>query len=417
MRVLVIGGGAREHAIAYKLSQSPSLTKLFCAPGNAGIADLAECVDIKPEETDRLLDFALENKIDLTIVGPEAALVLGLVDKFQQNGLRIFGPDKKAAQLEGSKVFSKNFMQKYKIPTARYRTYSSFETAVADLQYFDLPIVIKVDGLAAGKGVIIAQSRQEAVEVIYDIISDKKFGSAGNTIVIEEFLQGREVSVLAFVDGNTMTPMVSAQDYKRALEGDKGLNTGGMGAVSPAFYYTSEAEETVALEIINKTMAALIAEGLNYKGVLYFGIMLTSEGPKVLEFNVRFGDPETEVILPRLKSDLLELFNLVVEGKLDTAEIEWSQETAVCVVMTSGGYPEEYQVGCEINGIEEAKEYAMIYHGGTRFADGSLETAGGRVLVMSALGADANAARSKVYTSIGKISFQNQQFRTDIALK
>ncbi|OGO78354.1 MAG: phosphoribosylamine--glycine ligase [Clostridiales bacterium GWB2_37_7] len=417
MKVLIIGSGAREHGIAWKLSQSPKQPKLFCAPGNAGIADIAECVDIKPEEIDRLLEFALENTIDLTIVGPEVALVKGVVDAFEQKGLRIFGPNKKAAQLEGSKVFAKEFMQKYKIPTARHRTYNNFESAIAELQYFDLPIVIKVDGLAAGKGVVIAQNRQEAVEAIYDIMGEKKFGDAGNTIVIEEFLLGKEVSVLAFVDGKTIVPMASAQDYKRALDGDKGLNTGGMGAVSPAFYYSSKAEESVCSEIIAKTMEALKAEDIIYKGVLYFGIMLTVDGPKVLEFNVRFGDPETEVILPRLKSDLLDIFNLVVEGKLDSAEIEWSKDNAVCVVMSSGGYPEEYQVGYEIIGIDAAKEAARIYHAGTKFEDGKFVTAGGRVLVISALGEDYHAARSQAYEAIKKISFQNQHYRTDIALK
>jgi phosphoribosylamine---glycine ligase len=416
MRVLVIGSGAREHGIVWKLSQSPKLTKLFCAPGNAGIADVAECVDIKPEEIDRMLKFAMENKIDLTIVGPEAALVMGIVDAFEQKGLRIFGPNKKASQLEGSKVFAKDFMQKYKIPTARYRTYNCFENAVAELQYFDLPIVIKADGLAAGKGVIIAQNRQEAVEVIYDMMGEKKFGDAGNTIVIEEFLQGKEVSILAFVDGNTAVPMASAQDYKRALDGDNGLNTGGMGAVSPAFYYSSNAEKAVNTVIIDKTMQALKDEGISYKGVLYFGIMLTEDGPKVLEFNVRFGDPETEVILPRLQSDLLEILSLVVEGKLDEAEVKWSQQKAVCVVMSSGGYPEKYQIGSKICGIEAAKEDAMVYHAGTKLENDNLVTAGGRVLVISALGEDYNAARSKAYTAIEKISFHKQHYRTDIAL-
>lgn len=414
MRVLIIGGGAREHGIAWKLSQSPRLTKLFCAPGNAGIADIAECIDIKADEIDRLLEFAAANKIDLTIVGPEVPLVMGVVDAFEQKGLRIFGPDKKAAQLEGSKVFAKDFMQKYKIPTARYRTYNNFEKAIAELQYFDMPIVIKVDGLAAGKGVIIAQSRHEAVDAIYGIMGDKKFGEAGDVIVIEEFIQGKEVSVLAFVDGNTVVPMASAQDYKRALDGDMGLNTGGMGAVSPAFHYSADAEKTVCTEIIDKTMQALKAEGLNYKGVLYFGIMLTADGPKVLEFNVRFGDPETEVLLPRLKSDLLEIFELVIQGKLAMADIQWSKDSAVCAVMASGGYPEEYQVGCIISGIEAAQGDASVFHAGTRLVGNTLVTAGGRVLVISALGENYDVARSKVYEAINKISFQNQHYRTDI---
>lgn len=414
MRVLIIGGGAREHGIAWKLSQSPSLTKLFCAPGNAGIADIAECIDIKADEIDRLLEFAAANKIDLTIVGPEVPLVMGVVDAFQQKGLCIFGPDKKAAQLEGSKAFAKDFMQKYKIPTARYRTYSNFEKAIAELKYFDMPIVIKVDGLAAGKGVVIAQSRHEAVDAIYDIMSDKKFGDAGDIIVIEEFLQGKEVSVLAFIDGKTVVPMTSAQDYKRALNGDQGLNTGGMGAISPAFHYSADAEKKVCTEIIDKTMEALKAEGLNYNGVLYFGIMLTAYGPKVLEYNVRFGDPETEVLLPRLKSDLLEILKFVVQGNLAKADIQWSKDSAVCAVMASGGYPEEYQTGCIINGIEGGQAVAAVFHAGTRLAGNELVTAGGRVLVISALGENYDAARNKVYDAINKISFQNQHYRTDI---
>lgn len=416
MKVLVIGGGAREHAIVWKLSQSPKISKLFCAPGNAGIADVAECIDIKAEDIDGQLEFALKNKIDLTVVGPETALVKGVVDLFEQSGLRIFGPSKKAAQLEGSKVFSKDFMKKYKIPTARYKTYSSFEKAIAELPDFNLPIVIKADGLAAGKGVIIAQTRQAAVEAICDIMGDGKFGEAGKTIVVEEFLQGKEVSVLAFVDGNIAVPMVSAQDYKRAQDGDKGLNTGGMGAVSPALHYSTEAEEAVKIEIINRTIHALKTEGIDFKGVLYFGIMLTDNGPKLLEYNVRFGDPETEVILPRLQSDLIDIMISVMDGSLDKADIKWSKEKAVCVVMASGGYPEEYDIGCKIKGLEKIKEDAIIFHAGTKFTNDKLVTAGGRVLVISALGEDFESARSEVYATINKINFQNQHYRTDIAI-
>jgi phosphoribosylamine--glycine ligase len=416
MKVLVIGGGAREHAIVRKLSQSPKVAKLYCAPGNAGIAEIAECVNIKPEDIDGLLEFALKNNIELTIVGPEVALVKGVVDVFEDNGLRIFGPNKKAAQLEGSKVFAKDFMQKYKIPTAKYRTYSNFEKAVAELQYFKLPIVIKADGLAAGKGVIIAESRQAAVEAIYSIMGDKKFGEAGKTIVVEEFLQGKEVSVLAFVDGNIAVPMVSAQDYKRAQDGDQGLNTGGMGAISPAFYYSPEAEKSVVEDIINKTVQALKDEDIAYKGVLYFGIMLTAEGPKVLEFNVRFGDPETEVILLRLQSDLIETMESVIDGRLDQTDIKWSKEKCICVVMASGGYPEEYEVGFEISGIKSLEE-AVLYHAGTRLAADKLVTAGGRVIVVSALGENYEAARNKVYAAIQKINFRNAHYRKDIGIK
>jgi phosphoribosylamine--glycine ligase len=414
MKVLVIGGGAREHAIVWKLSQSPQISKLFCAPGNAGIADMAECLDINAEDIEGLLEFALKNKIDLTVVGPETALVKGVADLFEQNGLRIFGPSGKAAQLEGSKVFSKDFMKKHNIPTAKYRSYSSMENAIVELSHFDLPIVIKADGLAAGKGVIIAQTRQEAVDSIRGIMGDGKFGDAGKTIVVEEFLQGKEVSVLAFADGNIAIPMASAQDYKRAQDGDEGLNTGGMGAVSPALHYSTEAEEAVRIEIINRTVHALKTEGIEFKGILYFGIMLTAKGPKLLEYNVRFGDPETEVILPMLQSDLIDIMNSVIDGTLDKAEIRWSKEKAVCVVMASGGYPEKYDVGYEISGIKSSIEEAIIFHAGTKLIDNKLVTAGGRVLVICALGENFEAARNKVYTAVDKISFLNAHYRKDI---
>jgi phosphoribosylamine--glycine ligase len=414
MKVLVIGGGAREHAIVWKLSQSPQISKLFCAPGNAGIADMAECLDINAEDIDGLLEFALKNKIDLTVVGPETALVKGVVDLFEQNGLRIFGPRRKAAQLEVSKVFSKDFMKKHKIPTARYKTYNSMENAIVELSQFELPIVIKADGLAAGKGVIIAQTRQEAVDSIRGIMGDGKFGEAGKTIVVEEFLQGKEVSVLAFADGNIAVPMASAQDYKRAQDGDKGLNTGGMGAVSPALHYDTEAEEAVRIEIINRTVHALKTEGIEFKGILYFGIMLTAKGPKLLEYNVRFGDPETEVILPMLQSDLIDIMNSVIDGTLDKADIRWSKEKAVCVVMASGGYPEKYDIGHEISGIKSSIDESIIFHAGTKFVDNKLVTAGGRVLVICALGNNFEAARNKVYTAVDKISFLNVHYRKDI---
>ena len=416
MKVLVIGGGAREHAIVWKLSQSPKIDKLFCAPGNAGIADIAECIDINAEDMDGLLKFALENKIDLTVVGPETALVKGVVDLFNQNNLRIFGPNKKAAQLEGSKAFAKDFMKKHKIPTARYKNYNSIEKAIIELPHFSLPIVVKADGLAAGKGVIIAQTRQEAVEAIYGIMGDGKFGEAGKTIVIEEFLQGKEVSVMAFADGNIAVSMVSAQDYKRAQDGDKGLNTGGMGAVSPALYYSTKAEAIVKTEIIDRTVLALKEEGIDFKGILYFGIMLTDNGPKLLEYNARFGDPETEVVLPRLQSDLFDIMNSVIDGKLDKTDINWSNEKAVCVVMASGGYPEKYNVGNEISEIGSTLEESTIFHAGTKLIDNKLVTAGGRVLVISALGENYESARSNAYTAISKIRFQNQHYRTDIAV-
>lgn len=417
MNILVIGSGAREHAIVWKLSQSPLVKQIFCAPGNAGIAGLAKCVDIKAEDIQGLLSLAQAEEIDLTVVGPEAPLVAGIVDAFEAKDLRIFGPNKLAAQLEGSKAFAKDFMQKYNIPTAKYATYNDFEKAMAKIHKFGLPVVIKADGLAAGKGVVISYTMQEAVQAIQSIMGSRRFGEAGSTIVIEEFLKGNEVSVLAFVDGKTAIPMVSAQDYKKALDGDLGPNTGGMGAVSPAFYCDEAAEESINTEIIDKTIYALKKENINYRGVLYFGLMLTVEGPKVLEFNTRFGDPETEVILPRLKSDLLKIMNAVIDGKLDGTDIEWYDGSSVCVVLASGGYPDKYETGCEISGIEDASKNVLVFHGGTKEANGELVTAGGRVLVVSAMGENHKATRSKAYDAVEKVNFKNVHYRKDIGTK
>ncbi|MDF2520903.1 MAG: phosphoribosylamine--glycine ligase [Clostridia bacterium] len=417
MKLLVIGSGAREHALVWKLSESPMVNKIYCAPGNAGIGSLAECVDIKAEDIEGLLNFALMQKIDLTVVGPEVPLVAGIADAFEEKGLRIFGPGKAAARLEGSKAYAKEFMQSYEIPTAKYGAYKDFDKAVAALHTYGLPVVIKADGLAAGKGVIIAHSRQEAAEAIESIMGSKKFGEAGSTIVIEEFLKGREVSVLAFVDGNTAIPMVSAQDYKRALDGDLGPNTGGMGAVSPAFAYSESDEEIVRREIIDKTLYGMKQEGIIYKGVLYFGLMLTDDGPKVLEYNTRFGDPETEVILPRLQTDLLHIMNSVIDGKLEKAEIRWSDDRAVCVVLASGGYPEKYDTNYEITGVQAAAEDAMVFHAGTKNSEVKLVTAGGRVLVLSAVGEDYDKARDKAYAAAAKVNFRNVHYRKDIGIK
>lgn len=417
MKVLIIGGGAREHAIAWKLSQSPLISKLYCSPGNGGIGALAQCVDIQAEDIPGLLSFALKEEIDLTVVGPEAPLVAGIVDAFEQRGLRIFGPNKLAAQLEGSKAYAKGFMQRNGIPTARYGAFDSLEKAIGEVHQYGLPVVIKADGLAAGKGVVIAHTMQEAVEAILDIMGSRRFGESGSTIVIEEFLEGREVSVLAFVDGKAAVPMVSAQDYKRALDGDGGLNTGGMGAVSPAIYYDEAAEELIRNEIIDKTVRALEQEHIMYKGVLYFGIMLTKDGPKVLEFNTRFGDPETEAILPRLKSDLFSIMNAVIDGRLEDEAIEWHRENSVCIVLASGGYPGKHETGCEISGLKASNEDALIFHGGTKFEDGKLVTAGGRVLAVSALGENYEAARDNAYAAIQNISFKNMHYRKDIGIK
>jgi phosphoribosylamine--glycine ligase len=419
VKVLVIGGGGREHAIVWKLAQSRLVDKLYCTPGNGGIAELAECVQIAADDLEGLLSFAMSNKIDLTVVGPEAPLSLGIVDVFERNGLRIFGPSIKGAMLESSKAFSKDFMLRNNIPTAAYKLYYDSEKAKQEIDSFGYPVVIKADGLAAGKGVIIAKDRAEALTVIDDMLTGKKFGEAGSRIVVEEFLTGREASILAFVDGKTAVPMVSAQDYKRALDGDEGLNTGGMGAVSPAFHYDEQKAAIAEKDIIQRTVDALWSEGIYYKGILYFGLMLTDKGPKLLEYNARFGDPETEVVLMRLETDLVEIMNSVIDGKLEAQSIEWKAEPAVCVVMASGGYPGNYQKGFEIKGLDAAAENseAIVFHAGTKNASGKIITDGGRVLVVSALGESYEQARKKVYSTVQSIEFERAYFRKDIGIK
>ncbi|HOE56307.1 MAG TPA: phosphoribosylamine--glycine ligase [Bacillota bacterium] len=419
MKVLVIGSGGREHAIVTKIAESSMVDKIYCAPGNGGIAELAECVGIKAEDVGGLLNFALSKAIDLTVVGPEVPLSMGVVDRFESRGLRIFGPCKKGAMLESSKVFSKDFMIRNNIPTAAYKVYYDPEKAKKEIDNFGYPAVIKADGLAAGKGVIIAQNKEEACTAIDEILSEGKFGEAGSRIVVEEFLSGYEASILAFVDGRIAIPMVSAQDYKRALDNDGGLNTGGMGAVSPAFHYDAKTAEIVEKEIIQRTVDALIDEGIRYKGVLYFGIMITQKGPKLLEYNARFGDPETEVVLPRLETDLVEIMNAVIDEKLDTLSIRWKEQQAVCVVMASGGYPGAYAVGFEINSIEKAAKEAgvKVFHAGTKKSEGKIVTAGGRVLVVSALDPDLEQAREKVYRAVKSIEFEKVHYRSDIGKK
>lgn len=418
MKVLVIGSGGREHAIVWKVSKSTLVDKIYCAPGNGGIAGLAECVDIAADDIEKLKSFARDNSIELTIVGPEVPLSLGIVDSFESNGLRIFGPCMKGARLESSKSFSKDFMIRNKIPTAAYKIYYEPKKARREIDSFGYPVVIKADGLAAGKGVIIARNREEAVSAIDDILAGKKFGGAGSSIVVEEFLSGREASILAFVDSKAAVPMVSAQDYKRALDNDGGLNTGGMGAVSPAFYYDEKTAAIVEKDIIKRTVDALKAEGICYKGVLYFGIMITKDGPKVLEYNARFGDPETEVVLPRLKSDLVEIMNAVIDEKLEAQKIEWEEERAVCVVMASGGYPGHYDKGFEIKGIDKACDSGIVvFHAGTKRASGKIVTAGGRVLVVSALAKSYEQAREKAYKAVQDIEFEKVHYRSDIGKK
>jgi phosphoribosylamine--glycine ligase len=413
LKILVVGSGGREHTLLWKLSQSPKVSKLFCAPGNGGTREFAENIDIPVDDIEGLLSFALENKIHLTVVGPELPLSLGIADAFEEKGLRIFGPRKVAAQLESSKAFAKDFMRKYCIPTAQYRICHSAAEAMAAAESFGYPVVLKADGLAAGKGVIIAEDKGHADSTIKEMM-EGKFGSAGETIVVEEFLTGPEASVLAFVDGKTAVPMVSAQDYKRALDGDAGLNTGGMGAVSPALYYNDDIAQRVQREIIDVTLEGLLAEGIEYKGVLYFGLMLTKGGPKVIEYNARFGDPEAEVVLPRLTSDLVEIMDMVVEGQLDSDQIKWTQKKAHCSVIASGGYPGEYSKGYEITGLSEVPEDIRVFHAGTASKEGKIVTAGGRVLVVAALGDNLEKARQKVYSAIEHIHFKDMHYRTDI---
>ncbi|MEA4846703.1 MAG: phosphoribosylamine--glycine ligase [Clostridiaceae bacterium] len=419
MKVLVIGSGGREHAIVWKIAQSRLVDKIYCAPGNGGIGELAECVNIAADDIEGLLNFAVNNSIGLTVVGPEVPLSLGIADSFEEKGLRIFGPVRKGAMLESSKAFSKDFMIRNKIPTAAYKVYYEPEKAKSELDSFGYPVVIKADGLAAGKGVIIAQSREEAISAIDDMLTGRKFGEAGSRIVVEEFLTGKEASILAFVDGKIAVPMVSAQDYKRALDNDGGLNTGGMGAVSPAFYYDDETASAVEKDIIRRTIDALKAEGICYKGVLYFGIMITEKGPKLLEYNARFGDPETEVVLLRLKSDLVEIMNSVIDEKLEAQKIEWKEEQAVCVVMASGGYPEHYKKGYEIKGLAKAATISgiSVFHAGTKNASGKILTAGGRVLVVSAIDKNFELARERAYKAIGEIDFEKAHYRKDIGKK
>lgn len=416
MKVLIIGGGGREHAIAYKISQSPRLEKLYCAPGNAGIAEIAECVNIAVDDFNALADFAVENKIDLTVVGPDDPLVAGIVDLFEARGLKVFGPRRNAAIIEGSKVFSKNLMKKYSIPTAEYAVFDHPSHAVAYLKSCSYPIVLKADGLALGKGVLICSSHQETLDGVKALMEDKQFGAAGDQIVIEQFLTGPEVSVLCFCDGTTIKPMVSAQDHKRAKDGDQGLNTGGMGTISPSPYYTKEIDEYCRKHIYEPVIAAMKKEGREFKGVLFVGLMLTHEGPKVLEFNARFGDPETQVVLPRLKNDILDVFEACIDGTLDRIELDFEDNAAVCVILASYGYPEKYVKGLPIEGLENFKGKAGFYafHAGTKRSGDEIVTNGGRVLGITAIGKDLKEARQRAYEATGWVDFANKYMRTDI---
>ena len=417
MKVFVIGSGGREHAIVTSLSKSSRVDKIYCAPGNAGIAARAECVPIKAMDFDGLLKFAQEKQIDLTVVGMDDPLVGGIVDVFEAAGMRVFGPNKAAAILEGSKAFSKDLMKKYNIPTASYENFTDPGEAMNYLKTVRFPVVLKADGLALGKGVLICNSLKEAMDGVRTIMTDRKFGDSGNTMVVEEFLTGREVSVLSFVDGRTIRIMDSAQDHKRAYDGDEGPNTGGMGNFSPSPFYTSEIDEYCRKHIYQPTVDAMAKEGRPFKGVIFFGLMLTEDGPKVLEYNARFGDPEAQVVLPRLKNDIVDIFEACIDGTLDQTELEFeSDKAAVCVVLASDGYPVSYEKGFPITGLEnfEGKDDYYCFHAGTALKDGQIVTNGGRVLGITAIGRDLKEARSKAYEATEWVSFENKYMRHDI---
>ncbi|MCS5620751.1 MAG: phosphoribosylamine--glycine ligase [Nitrospinaceae bacterium] len=419
MRVLVIGGGGREHALIWKISQSPKVTKVFCAPGNAGTAAIANNVPIPADKIDQLLEFAQENEIGLTVVGPEQPLVMGIVDCFQEKGLRIFGPSARAAELEGSKAFSKNIMKKYDLLTAEYETFTSHEKAILYVDKENGPIVVKASGLAAGKGVILCRNAEEGRNAVDTIMKDKSFGSAGDEVVIEEFLEGQEVSVLAFTDGNTVLLMDSAQDHKAALDGDQGPNTGGMGAYSPAPVFTDLIRQKVRDNIMFPLVRAMKAEGRPYQGIIYAGLMLTKLGTKILEFNARFGDPETQPLLVRMESDIVPLFEACIDGILEQCDLKWKPETSVCVVMAAKGYPGSYEKGKEISGLDEAGALpdVVVFHAGTKGEGGKVLTNGGRVLGITATGPDTPSAIAKAYEAVNKIKWDGIHYRKDIAAR
>ena len=420
MKILVVGSGGREHTIVWKIAQSDKVSKIYCAPGNGGISKLAECVDIAATDIDSMVAFAKENAIDLVIVAPDDPLVLGMVDAMERAGIKAFGPRKNAAIIEGSKVFSKDLMKKYNIPTAGYEVFTDSASAIEYLKSQNsYPAVIKAEGLALGKGVIIAQNEDEAVDGIHEIMDNKKFGDSGNRVVIEEFLTGPEVSVLAFTDGKTVKPMVSAQDHKRAYDNDKGPNTGGMGTFSPSRLYDEAKAKECMENIFIPTINAMNAEGRPFKGVLYFGLMMTEKGVKDIEYNCRFGDPETQVVLPRLKTDLVTIMEAIVDEKLSDIEIEWDDNAAVCVVMASGGYPVSYEKGYLISGIDDAEsdEAVTVFHAGTKLTENGFTNNGGRVLGVTATDKDLDSAIKRAYSAVEKISWKDEFHRNDIGVK
>ena len=417
MKILIVGSGGREHAICWKLSKSPKVDELYCAPGNAGIAEVAKCVDIGVMDFEKMADFAKKEAFDLVVVGPDDPLAGGIVDVLEEKGLRVFGPRKNAAILEGSKAFSKDLMKKYGIPTAAYETFDTPEAALNYLETAPVPIVLKADGLALGKGVLICNTREEAKEGVKTLMLDKQFGHAGDRIVVEQFMTGREVSVLSFVDGKTIKIMTSAQDHKRAKDGDQGLNTGGMGTFSPSPFYTPEVDEFCKKHIYQATVDAMKAEGREFKGIIFFGLMLTADGPKVLEYNARFGDPETQVVLPRMKNDIVDVFEACVDGTLDQIDLQFEDNAAVCVVLASDGYPEHYEKGKKITGLENFKDKDgyYVFHAGSKFdAEGNILTNGGRVLGVTATGKDLKEARANAYKATEWVNFENKYMRHDI---
>lgn len=416
MKILVVGSGGREHAICYSLLKGKKVDEIYCAPGNAGISEIAQCLNIKDNDIDNLYKFTKENKVDLTIVGPEVPLVDGIVDKFEKENLRIFGPNKKCSMLEGSKAFSKEFMRKHDIPTAKYKEYMDLDEAINEIDSFGYPVVIKADGLAAGKGVVIAKDKEEGIKALKEMMNDKKFGSAGEKIVIEEFLKGIETSILAFVDNNTIVPMESAKDHKKVYNNEQGPNTGGMGTFSPSNIYDEQLSNIVKKEVLDKTLKGFKDDNLNYKGILFIGLMITEDGPKVLEYNVRFGDPETQSVLLRLETDLIEIIEAILENRLNEIHIKYDEKNAVCVMLTSGGYPESYEKGKVITGLDKVDEDIVIFHSGTKLINNKLVTNGGRVIGISAKGNSLEEASKKVYENIEKIKFEGMHYRTDIGV-
>ncbi|WP_195336698.1 phosphoribosylamine--glycine ligase [Paraclostridium bifermentans] len=416
MKILVVGSGGREHAICYSLLKGKKVDEIYCAPGNAGISEIAQCLNIKDNDIDNLYKFAKENKVDLTIVGPEVPLVDGIVDRFEKESLKIFGPNKKCSMLEGSKAFSKEFMNKHDIPTAKYKEYVDVDEAISEIDSFGYPVVIKADGLAAGKGVVIAKDKEEGIETLKEMMSDKKFGAAGEKIVIEEFLKGIETSILAFVDNNTILPMESAKDHKKVYNNEEGPNTGGMGTFSPSNIYDEQLSNIVKKEVLDKTLKGFKDDNLNYKGILFIGLMITEDGPKVLEYNVRFGDPETQSVLLRLETDLIEIIEAILENRLNEIHIKYDEKNAVCVMLTSGGYPESYEKGKVITGLDKVDEDIVIFHSGTKIINDKLVTNGGRVIGISAKGNSLEEASKKVYENIEKIKFEGMHYRTDIGV-